>query len=329
MLKDGLKRNGAKPLRPSDCFANAESSPLRRLTATAALLFLCCTARPALAGDLSLDLSTPTVLTPTDLNAQTDRSGLVNGPQPRRASPNWLSPDNFSLSVGASAWSGDFGSPSTTTISAALLSGAYSLGDLHLSATLPYTRITTAGAIFLGLGAAPLIVQPQTGLRKRVNEGVGDLTFNASYVLHPLPSTGLEVELLGGLKAPTAAASSHVSTGEADVSFGAELSRPFGRLVPFASLVYRDFGSPPQSRLRDGPASSVGLSYVIADRWVANASYDYARSASRFVADSHELVSSLSYKFARSRVRVSAYASAGLSSGAPAVSGGLSLGRSF
>ena len=240
-----------------------------------------------------------------------------------------LVPGNFSVSAGASAWSGDFGSTSTTTISVQSLSGSFRKDDLRLSVTLPYSRIDTRGNIFLGLGATPLIVRPDTTSAKRVNDGLGDLTFNGSYVLHLLPNAGLDLELLGAVKAPTASASSRLSTGKADYSFGAEVLQSYGRIAPFASLVYREFGSSQQYRLRDGAATSIGLSYVLAKRWIADVSYDYARSASRFVGDAHELVSSTSYNFDHPAIRVSAYVSAGLSSGAPAVSGGVSLRKTL
>lgn len=235
----------------------------------------------------------------------------------------------LSLSIGGSGWTGDYGASSTTDISAILLGVRYQHDDWRLSATLPYTRITTAGNVFLGIGATPLVVRPQTGQKRRVNEGVGDLTLGVSYLQHISPRLGVDVEWLGALKAPTASSSSHVSTGNFDFSLGAEISRPLGRWIPFASAVYRDFGNFQTIRLKNGPATSIGASYVISPSLVANFSYDFAKSASRFVEDSHEIVASASYKFSRTSLRLSSYASAGLSSGAAKISGGLSLGRSF
>ena len=248
---------------------------------------------------------------------------------PLTSNSDWLKLSNFSASLGASAWSGDFGSHSGTTISVQSFTGSYKKDDLRLSVTLPYTRIDTRGNIFIGLGATPLVIRSATTTARRVNDGLGDVTINGSYVLHVVPDAGLDLELLGALKAPTASSGSRLSTGKTDFSFGAEVLKSYGRFAPFASLVYRDFGSSAQYRLRDGAATSVGLSYVVARRWIADISYDYARSASRFISDSHELVSSTSYRFERTNVRLSAYVSTGLSSGAPAVSGGFSLRKTF
>ena len=261
------------------------------------------------------------------LPSDESNGGQANGPGRGQTKAPFV--DAFSLSLGGSAWTGDYGSSSTTDISAGLLSGRYSRGDWRLSATLPYTRITTAGQVFLGIGATPLIIRPDASGVRRVNEGVGDLDLNVSYLTHSAPWLGVDVEWLGGLKLPTASASSRVSTGKVDVSVGAEISRPVGRLVPFASVTYRDFGSTPSLQIRDGVATSVGATYVFPSKLVANLSYDYARSASRFVADSHELVSSASYMLPRVKLRLTGYVAAGLSSGAAAVSGGLSLGKAF
>ena len=326
-MTTGSRESVVRRSRRCGFFASADA--LRLALVAAALSTCVCGA--ASAADTGLPTAeTGTLISgerPSIQPAQPESSSTTSVPQKSVSDgTDWLDPARISLTAGASAWSGNFGTTSSTTISAALLSASYAAGDLRLSATLPYTRISTNGDMFLGLGATPLIVRPQTAGPRRVNEGLGDLTFTSSYDLHVPQFAHLDLELLGGLKLPTASSSSHVSTGEVDVSFGGEVSRSFGRLVPFASVVYRDFGDSPLIKLHNGAATSVGLSYVVADRWVVNGSYDYARSASDFVADSHELVTSLSYKFLRTGLRLTAYASAGLSSGAPAVSGGLSLG---
>ena len=240
------------------------------------------------------------------------------------ASP--LSP--VTLGFGGSSWSGDYGGESNTSISAGLLTARYALGDLRLSATLPYMRIKSAGAVFTGIGGTPLIVSPFATPTKVTRDGLGDLTLGAAYLLPTSTSLGVDLELIGRLKLPTASNSS-ISTGKTDFSVGMEISKPIGRVVPFASLTYRSFGSTSEWKLKDGIATSVGANWIINNRMVGSLSYDYAQQASRYIADSHELVASLSSRLWNTKIRLTGFAAAGLSSGAADVSGGVSLSAGF
>ena len=231
----------------------------------------------------------------------------------------------FTLGLGAADWDGDYGAKTDTNIAAALLTARYRLGGLRLSASLPWMRIESDGAVFAGVSGTPLILAPGLPVAKRVREGLADLTLGASYLL-PLPaSAGFDVDLIGRIKLPTAPASSHVSTGRTDYSIGVEVAKPMGRLTPFVSVSHRSFGDLSSLALHDGFATSVGATYIFPNRIAAALSYDFAERASAFVADSHELSGSVSTLLGRSGVRLTAFTSAGLSSGAADGSGGLSL----
>lgn len=229
--------------------------------------------------------------------------------------------------VGGSAWSGDYGGPHATNIDAALLSTRVELRGLRLSATLPWMRISSTGAAFTGIDATPIIVIPASAPGIRVHEGLGDLTLGASYLFPTQSRFGVDIELSGRVKAPTGDHS--VSTGKADYSASTEFSRVIGPVVPFVSVTYRDFGSPAGYTLRDGWAASAGVSYVLPHGVVLQGSYDYAQSASCLLNDSQEIVGSASIRIPHSHARFTTYASAGLSSGAAGVSGGLSIAADF
>ena len=232
---------------------------------------------------------------------------------------------NLSVSAGASSWSGDYGGSSDTSITAALVTARYGYRGLRLDATLPYMRIDSAGAVFAGIEGTPVIASPSAGGPRHVHEGLGDLTLGASYQFASADLLGVDLEASGRIKVPTSPVSSGVSTGQVDTAWGLEASRIVGPLVPFASVSYRTFGDTPQWRLRDGAAASIGASYLPTRNLVLNISYDYARSASRFVRDSDEIVGSFSTRLTSSGLRLTGFLSGGLSSGAAAVSGGASL----
>ena len=231
----------------------------------------------------------------------------------------------LSLSAGASGWSGNYGASTSTEIRAALLNARLAVGDLRLTASLPWMRIKSNGTVFTGIGATPLIVAPTIPMSQRKRDGWGDLTLGAAYSLPIDRSSGLDFEINGRVKVPTASDASGVSTGKTDFSFGAEVSQRMGAFVPFAAVSYRKFGDAGTWDLHDGFATSVGASYMFPNRITLVASYDYAQAASRFVADAHELTGAVSLPLPGDRLRVTGFGSAGLSRGAADFSGGVSL----
>ena len=289
----------------SGCSGRSEIRSMRDLLAGAAGLVMLAAAGPVLAQS-----APSTVTAASDADGGSDASGPIS---------------HLSLSAGGSAWSGDYGAPTSTEIRAALLNARYAMGDLRLTASLPYMRIKSNGTVFTGIGATPLIVAPTIPMGQRKREGWGDLTLGASYRLPLPPSTGFDFELTGKVKLATASAASGVSTGQTDYSVGGELSKPMGALVPFVSVTWRQFGDAPGWDLRNGVATSVGASYVFANRMTAVLSYDYAQAASRFVSDAHEIGAAVSIPVYNDRLRLTAFGSRGLSKGAADFSGGLSL----
>ena len=236
--------------------------------------------------------------------------------------------DNFGLSLGTSIQSGKFGGTSRSEILSTALGVRYSTDALRLTASMPYMRIHSAATIISGIDSTPVLISSSSPGVKTVHDGLGDLTLGASYTF-PAAQAGLEVEVSGRVKLPTATKASGLSSQRVDYSGGIQLTRQFGRLAPFGSVTYRIFTDPHGYSLRDGLAASVGSSLVLGENIVALASYHYARAASRLIDDAHELFAGASYLVPRSRLRLTGFATAGLSSGAAAVSGGISAAVNF
>lgn len=237
------------------------------------------------------------------------------------------SSSRFGVSLGTSFAGGSFGSGQGSHLWSTALGARYAVGPLRLTASVPYLRIRGRGLIFSGIDATPLIVSGGTPGPKATNSGVGDLTLGAAYTL-PIGS-GPEIEVSGRVKLPTARESRQISTGKTDYSVGVQITQPIGRIAPFVSATYRAFGDPATIDLRNGFAASAGTSIGIGDRSIALLSYHYARAATRLVRDSHELFAGASTRFANTALRGSLFATAGVSSGAAAASGGLSLAIEF
>ena len=231
---------------------------------------------------------------------------------------------SFALSVGTSVSSGHFSLPSRSRIWATAVGLRYEVGGLRLTGSIPYMSISSAGQVIAGIDSTPVIVGGVPRSRRTTNKGLGDLTLGASYTL-PANPAGLDIELSGRVKLPTASDSSGLSSGKSDFSAGIQLSKAVGRFAPFVSATYRVFGDSARFQLKDGFAGSVGTSILVGDRGVLLTSYHYAQRASRFLPDSHELFAGVSTPIAASRLRLTGFGTAGLSHGAAAISGGIGV----
>ncbi|MHB8287477.1 MAG: transporter, partial [Caulobacteraceae bacterium] len=232
---------------------------------------------------------------------------------------------NISLGFGGSDESGDFGAAKTTNIASTLATVTYRADNLRLTASVPWMRIDSPGAVFTGIEGSPIIANPSTTGGKTLREGLGDLTVGASYLLPATLIQGLDTDLSVRVKIPTATQSSRLSTGEVDYSVGATVSKTIGRYSPLVSIFYRSFGNGPNFQLKNGFATSIGTTYAFSPRIVGLLTYDYAQRASQYIADGHQITTSVTSLLPNSPVRVTAFISGGLSRGAPGISTGISL----
>ncbi|WP_137899459.1 hypothetical protein [Sphingomonas sp. 2SG] len=228
------------------------------------------------------------------------------------------------VSLGSIYAEGKFGTASKTTIWSSALGARVRMGDWTLSASLPWMRIRSRSTIFTGIDSTPILVATDTAATKRTFDGFGDLTLGAAYTIVSA-NTPLEVQLSGRAKINTATDSSGLSSGKNDYAGGVDVSYPIGKLTPFGSVSYRFLGDTARYDLRDGPAASAGASYALGTDSFLLASYHYSRAATRLVADAHELFAGASTRLGGTPLRLTGFATAGLSRGAAAASAGLSL----
>lgn len=218
---------------------------------------------------------------------------------------------SLSVTTGVDWSSGDYGTGSDTNILVVPLSLRYKTGNLRVSVTQPWLRIDGSSAI-VGNGSGGVIIDPNAPRTTR--SGLGDLTVGASYLI-PEDSLGFGLDLSARVKLPTASRSKGLGTGKTDVTVGAELSKTFGVITPFASIGYRMPGDPEGIDLRNAWTASGGASIAMG-RSVLIASYDYRESTSRLARDSHELFGAVSTPVSDA-LNLTVYGSAGLSEGAP------------
>lgn len=238
-------------------------------------------------------------------------SASIAQAQESQAEPQQSGP-GLSFSTGIDYSSGRYGQAEKTDILVVPLSARVTTGRVALTATLPYLRIDGPGGVVIGPGGDPLPGVPSAA---GVREGLGDLSLGASYTIPAEDLGGLEIGLGGRIKLPTSDATRQLSSGETDVALSADMSYAIGNVIPFANIAYRFVGDPAGTDLRDGPTASIGSSFIIG-RSVLITSYDYARSVTPSVEDSHELFAGLSSPIT-SRLNLTGYGVVGLSQGSP------------
>ena len=234
----------------------------------------------------------------------------------------------FSASVGTLYAVGNFGSDTNTSIWSSAIAARYRMGDLRLTASLPWMRIRSNAVIFTGIDSTPVLVAPSASAALNTAKGSGDLTLGAAYTFAP-EGAGLEVELSGRAKLNTATRSSKLSSGEKDYAAGVQITRLLGEFGPFVSATYRVLGDTSNYRLRNGLAASAGTSLAVGSRSYLLASYHYSERATDFVEDAHEVFAGAVTEIPNTRMRFSGFGTLGLSRGAAAASAGLALSRDF
>ncbi|MGJ3626848.1 hypothetical protein AB5I41_08095 [Sphingomonas sp. MMS24-JH45] len=188
--------------------------------------------------------------------------------------------------------------------------------------------IRSNATLFTGINSTPVLIATDTQPGRRTNLRLGDLTLGAAYTLAPAGS-GVEVELSGRMKLDTATRASRLSSGERDYALGVQVTKTLGRFAPFASATYRILGDTAAYRLNDGLAASAGTSMMVGRADLRARLNHYAAGATRLVDDAHEVFAGISGRLGRTPLRVTGFATAGFSNGAPGTSAGVALSSSF
>lgn len=223
---------------------------------------------------------------------------------------------SLSFTTGVDYSRGDYGTGSDTEIIVAPISARLRMGDLRLTATIPWLQIDGASSIVGGDGA--VIIDPNAPRTKR--NGLGDLTLGAAYAI-PEDRLGFGLDLSTRVKVPTASRSKGLGTGKVDVSVAAEVSKSIGAVTPFIKGGYRFPGDPTGIDLHNAFFGSAGASVSIGKALLMG-SYDYRAAASDFSKDSHEMFGAVSGPVS-DRLSLTLYGTAGLSKGAPDYGAGL------
>jgi outer membrane putative beta-barrel porin/alpha-amylase len=232
--------------------------------------------------------------------------------------------DEITLGGGVHYSEGDYGTGSSTTITALTFTGRYDTGQWSLRGSVPYLFISGSNAVVPGVGRARSA--PATSTSSVA--GLGDVTLAAVYSAYYNAARELGVDVSGKLKLATADPDKRLGTGEHDVGVLAEVFKVFGRVTAFAGLGYTMFGSTPTFPLDDVFNYTLGASYRVDERDSVGAYYDERERVTSSAAPLRELTAFWSRRLDRAW-KAQAYVLKGFANGSPDWGAGLSAAYSF
>lgn len=226
------------------------------------------------------------------------------------------------LTAGVQYQTGEYGTGERIETGSAVAGARVAAGRLILSASLPYTRIDAPGNVVPGGGllGLPIIVDPNRPANRVRRQGLGDVRLGVAWVL---PVKALDLAAYGQVKLPTAG--SGLGTGKTDFAVGAEASKRFGHVAPFANVTYTMPGRPEGYRLRDTWAGQAGLNAALVSGLSGQIAYGYAQSPSASIADEQQLSARLSADLS-SKLSLSLHGGAGLSASASEATAAVQVG---
>ena len=234
---------------------------------------------------------------------------------------------SVSLLAGADYISGDFDDRDyeTYAVSAGL---SVRSGRFSLTASVPYVSTTAPEDLIVGNGGVlglPLLARPSTERREVTREGIGDVVVQAGY---SVPIGSVNAFVAGTVKVPTASREKALGTGEFDYGVTGQVSRQFGRAIPFASATYTVIGEPDGFDVRNTLAGNIGTQLLVSDASSVTISYAYEGAASAALANQQSIGLGLETDISPG-LRLGADARAGVSGDAPDARLGLRIGIGF
>ena len=232
-----------------------------------------------------------------------------------------------SLLAGADYITGEIGEQEYETY-AASAGLAVRSGRFSLTASVPYFSTTAPEDLIVGNGGAlglPLLARPTTERREVTRDGIGDVVVQAGY---SVPIGSVNAFVAGTVKVPTASREKALGTGEFDYGVTGQVSRRFGRAIPFASATYTVIGEPDGFDVRNTLAGTIGTQLLVSDASSVTVSYAYEEAASTAIANQQSIGLGVETDLSPS-LRLGADARAGVSDDAPDARLGLRIGIGF
>ncbi len=227
------------------------------------------------------------------------------------------------LSAGLQYQTGDYGTGQRIESASVVIGARVMAGRVVLSGSVPYTRIDAPGNVVTGGGGLlglPIIVDPSRPATRVRRKGLGDVRLGAAWIL---PVKAVDVGAIAQVKLPTAGKG--LGTGRTDYAFGAEISKPLGKAIPFAIVTYTFPSDPEGYPLRKTWGGQAGVNAALRTGVTAQLAYGYAQNPGAAMAAEQQLSARVTAGITEG-LAVSLQGGAGLSRSAPDAAAALQIG---
>jgi hypothetical protein len=224
-----------------------------------------------------------------------------------------MADDRLSLTTGFDYSTGKYGGTKSVDILYIPVTATYEEDKLTLKLTVPYIRVTGAGAgVIPGLGRTGPASNGRTPTT--TSSGLGDVIASAGYQIYNV--NALRLDLVGKVKLGTADPNKGLGTGKNDYSAEVDGYYVVRKTTFFATAGYKIVGVPAGITLNNVAYGEIGASQKLDDINSVGGMLDVAQSPSPVGAGPETVTAFITHKLSDT-TKVQPYVLRGLSNGSP------------
>ena len=222
-----------------------------------------------------------------------------------------------SLSTGFDYSSGKYGGTTSTEVLYVPVIGKLQFDNFFLKLTVPYIRVTSAGAgVVRGMGP----FRTATPTKTSTQSGLGDVVASAGYTI--LESGNLFLDLVGNVKFGTADADKNLGTGKNDYSAQLDAYYQLDKTTIFATAGYKVIGAPAGVQVNNIAYGTLGVSQKTGDKTSAGVMLDVAQGTNALSPGARELTVFVANRISQT-LKIQANLMKGFSDSSPDYGGGV------
>ena len=229
----------------------------------------------------------------------------------------------FSMSVGATYDTGDYGDVIDTDVWSTPIGLKYTNGPWTLSGSTSWLRIKGPNNV----DSEGNFIGSATGT-KSTNSGIGDLYLSVTYNLLDDVSYPVGMDVTGKIKLPTADEKKFLGSGETDYGVNAEFYKVIGSVTPYWNIGYKWKGDPDGINYNNVWNTTLGMDFKVNRDLLIGASYFQQRKVTQFSDDAKEASIYGNY-YVDNNNKVSLYILSGFGNSSPNWGTGITLGHYF
>ncbi len=260
------------------------------------------------------------ILFKTSLYSLAMVSSICSAAEP--ANLNTPSDGRFSMSIGASYDTGDYGDTIDTDVWVLPIGLKYKTGLWNFGISTSWLHVKSPNTVdadgnFIGAGG------PRTS-----EQGIGDINLSAKYSLLDDRNYFAGLDISGRVKIPTADEDKFLGSGKTDFSLNLEAYKTIDNWTPYLGVGYKWKGDPAGINYNNVWSTSLGADYKVNRDLTLGAEYFWQQKVSRF-SESVQEASAYANYYLNDNNKLNFYLLAGFGDSSPKWGTGLTLVHFF